>query len=79
MQGCTPLKRLLRSPEVPAAQVKARPPTFVVWVRGSAPLPVPATRFIAAQIRKQFGFGGVPLRIQVRQKQSRRPEKGRRR
>ncbi|KAL4448459.1 hypothetical protein ABPG75_005678 [Micractinium tetrahymenae] len=61
------------------SQVKARPPTFVVWVRGSAPLSVPSTRFVAAQIRKQFGFGGVPLRIQVRQKQPRRPDKGRRR
>lgn len=61
-----------------ASQVKARPPTFVVWVRGSAPLSVTATRFIAGQIRKQFGFSGVPLRIQVRQKQPRRADKARR-
>ncbi|KAL4438212.1 hypothetical protein ABPG77_010573 [Micractinium sp. CCAP 211/92] len=60
------------------SQVKARPPTFVVWVRGSAPLSVTATRFIAGQIRKQFGFSGVPLRIQVRQKQPRRADKARR-
>jgi GTP-binding protein len=53
-------------------QVKARPPTFVVWISGSTPLSVPSQRFLAGQIRRQFGFGGVPLRIVVRHKPPRK-------
>lgn len=52
-------------------QVKARPPTFVAFVSGSTPLSTATNRFLAAQIRKQFGFSGVPLRITVRMKQPR--------
>ena len=53
-------------------QVKARPPTFVVWISGSTSLSVPSQRFLAGQIRRQFGFGGVPLRIVVRHKPPRK-------
>ncbi|PRW45001.1 GTPase Der [Chlorella sorokiniana] len=53
------------------SQVKARPPTFVAFVSGSSPLSTATTRFLAAQIRQQFGFSGVPLRITVRMKQAR--------
>ncbi|KAI7838297.1 hypothetical protein COHA_007867 [Chlorella ohadii] len=53
------------------SQVKARPPTFVAFVSGSTPLSTATTRFLAGQIRKQFGFSGVPLRITVRMKQAR--------
>ena len=52
-------------------QVKARPPTFVAFVSGSVPLGEASRRFLAAQIRRQFGFSGVPLRITVRAKQAR--------
>jgi len=43
----------------------------VAFVSGSTPLSTASTRFLAAQIRKQFGFSGVPLRITVRMKQAR--------
>lgn len=58
-------------------QVKARPPTFVAWVSGSTALSAPSQRFVAAQIRKEFGFGGVPIRIAVRLKQPRRQKRAR--
>ena len=54
------------------SQVKARPPTFVAWASGSAPLSVPTRRFLAAQLRGAFGFDGVPLRITLRHKAPRR-------
>jgi GTP-binding protein len=50
------------------AQVKARPPTFVVFITGTAPLPDASRRFLANQLRERFGFAGVPLRITVRNK-----------
>ncbi|EFN56363.1 hypothetical protein CHLNCDRAFT_144853 [Chlorella variabilis] len=59
------------------SQVKARPPTFVAWVSGSTALSAPSQRFVAAQIRKEFGFGGVPIRIAVRLKQPRRQKRAR--
>lgn len=48
------------------SQVKARPPTFVAWVGGSTPLPTAAQRFLANLIRRDWGFGAVPLRLIVR-------------
>lgn len=65
-------------PATSLLQVKARPPTFVAFVSGSTPLGAAGTRFLAAQIRKEFGFGGVPLRVTVRAKQP-RGERGRQR
>ena len=59
-------------PTAALPQVKARPPTFVAWVSGSTPLSVSSQRFLAGLIRRQFGFSGVPIRIQVRSKQPRR-------
>lgn len=57
-------------------QVKARPPTFVVWVSGSTPLSATSQRFMAAQIRREFGFAGVPLRVSIRYKLARRLRTG---
>lgn len=72
--ACRPCQPPLHDPLLPLSstlQVKARPPTFVAFVSGSTPLSTATTRFLAAQIRKQFGFSGVPLRITVRMKQPR--------
>ena len=67
-----PEPALTGSARLRALQIKARPPTFVVWVSGSTPLSVPSQRFLAGQIRRHFGFGGVPLRILVRHKPPRK-------
>jgi GTP-binding protein len=65
-------------PPRPLPQIKARPPTFVAFTRGSEPLPAAAQRFLAAQIRRQFGFQGIPLRITLRHKQPQRQRQRRR-
>lgn len=73
-RACRPCQPHACDPVLPPSttpQVKARPPTFVAFVSGSTPLSTATTRFLAAQIRKQFGFSGVPLRITVRMKQPR--------
>lgn len=57
------------------SQVKARPPTFVVFVSGSAALPDATKRFLMNQIREEFGFGGVPVRVTVRRKEKRETKK----
>ncbi|KAL3694628.1 hypothetical protein R1sor_008279 [Riccia sorocarpa] len=44
-------------------QVKARPPTFVVFVSGSGELEETDLRFLASAMREDFGLDGVPLRI----------------
>jgi predicted GTPase len=46
--------------------VKARPPTFAAFVRGSESISEPGSRFLASSIRKQLGFEGVPLRLLFR-------------
>ena len=50
------------------SQIKARPPTFVAFVSGSGEFAESSKRFVANLIRKEFGFGGVPLRVTVRAK-----------
>lgn len=60
------------------SQIKARPPTFVVFVSGVAPFPEASQRFLANQLRQQFGFAGVPLRITVRHKQRPKRKKAKR-
>jgi GTP-binding protein len=57
------------------SQVKARPPTFVAFVSGVKELPEACRRLLANQLRQQFGFEGVPLRVTVRHKQ--RPPRSR--
>ncbi|EFJ52006.1 hypothetical protein VOLCADRAFT_56252, partial [Volvox carteri f. nagariensis] len=49
-------------------QIKARPPTFVAFLRGTASQPVSGdfSAFLAHQIREVLGFPGVPLRIWFR-------------
>lgn len=47
-------------------QVKARPPSFVAFVSGAKELSEASKRFLLNLVRKEFGFGGVPMRLTVR-------------
>ncbi|KAK1323922.1 putative tRNA modification GTPase mnmE [Acorus calamus] len=47
-------------------QVKARPPTFVAFVRGNTKLPDTDIRFIAKSLKEDFDMGGIPIRIMQR-------------
>ncbi|CAM6021817.1 unnamed protein product [Sphagnum balticum] len=44
-------------------QVKARPPTFVVFVSGAGKIDDTELRFFASSLREDFGLGGVPIRV----------------
>mmetsp|Transcript_7856 Transcript_7856/g.16852 ORF Transcript_7856/g.16852 Transcript_7856/m.16852 type:complete len:365 (+) Transcript_7856:2-1096(+) len=59
-------------------QIKARPPTFVVFVGGSQPVSESFTHFLASQVRSTMGFEGVPVRLWFRYKESRKTSKGQR-
>ncbi len=52
-------------------QVGARPPKFVAFVSGSQPFSDAASKFLSNSLREEFGFEGVPLRIEVRTKEAR--------
>jgi len=49
-----------------AAQIKARPPTFALSLRGARPLVGGAERFLAGALREGLGLEGVPVRVSVR-------------
>ncbi|KAL6766865.1 hypothetical protein ACKKBG_A37700 [Auxenochlorella protothecoides x Auxenochlorella symbiontica] len=55
-------------------QAKGRPPTFVAWVSGSASMPSSTQNFLTKSLRAEFGLEGVPIRLKVRAKESRRPK-----
>lgn len=44
-------------------QVKARPPTFVVFVTGAGDIEETDLRFVASALREDFNLGGVPIRV----------------
>ena len=44
-------------------QVKARPPTFALWVSQRDALPESYIRYLANGLRDRFGLDGVPLRF----------------
>ncbi|KAJ7559946.1 hypothetical protein O6H91_04G107900 [Diphasiastrum complanatum] len=44
-------------------QVKARPPTFVVFVTGSGRIDESELRFIASSLKEDFNLSGIPLRV----------------
>ena len=52
-------------------QVAARPPKFVAFLSGSQQFPDSASKFFSNSLREEFGFEGVPLRIEVRTKEAR--------
>ncbi len=47
-------------------QVKARPPTFAVFVSKPEALPASYRRYLENQLREAFGFAGVPIRLLLR-------------
>jgi GTP-binding protein len=47
-------------------QIKARPPTFALWVNKPVDLPESYTRFLTNGLRKTFGLEGVPIRWLLR-------------
>lgn len=49
-----------------AAQLKARPPTFVLLLRGGQEVDDGGARFLAGLLRSSLGLQGVPLRLHLR-------------
>ena len=47
-------------------QVKARPPTFILFTSRPVDLPTSYHRYLMNDLRDTFGFDGVPLRLYVR-------------
>jgi len=47
-------------------QVKARPPTFILFTSRPVDLPTSYHRYLMNDLRDTFGFEGVPLRLYVR-------------
>ena len=47
-------------------QVKARPPTFALFVNKPRALPESYMRYLTNRLRDSFGFHGVPLRLYMR-------------
>lgn len=47
-------------------QIKARPPTFALWVSRPEGLPEAYQRYLANGLRETFGLTGVPLRLLLR-------------
>jgi GTP-binding protein len=47
-------------------QIKARPPTFVIFVSKPLDLPESYLRYLVNQLHKSFDFAGIPVRIGVR-------------
>jgi GTPase len=53
-------------------QASIRPPSFVVFTDGRAPLHFSHERYLVNQIRKRFGFRGTPIVLKTRAKGSKR-------
>jgi GTP-binding protein len=49
-----------------ATQVKARPPTFALWVNNIQALPESYERYLAGSLREIFDLEGVPIRFLLR-------------
>jgi len=49
-----------------AAQVAVRPPTIVLFTNQSAVVNDPYRRYLANQLRKEFGFHSIPIKFLVR-------------
>jgi GTP-binding protein len=64
-----PLVRGRRPKILYATQVAIAPPTFVVFVSGSADLHFSYRRYLENRLREAYGFDGTPLRLHVRERQ----------
>jgi GTPase len=51
-----------------AAQIGVAPPSFVFFTNVATTFHFSYERFLANQLRQQFGFLGTPIRIQVRRR-----------
>jgi GTP-binding protein len=51
-----------------ATQVGVRPPMFVVFVTDAEAVDHAYRRYLANQLRREYGFAGVPIRIAVRKR-----------
>jgi GTP-binding protein len=51
-------------------QVKTRPPTFVVFSTRPDKLPESYKRYLVNGIRKEFDFGGTPIRLDLRKRKN---------
>lgn len=49
-------------------QATIRPPTFILFTDKAKPIHFSTERFLINQLRKRFGFAGVPLVIKVKQR-----------
>ena len=47
-------------------QAKTRPPTFIMFGTRLADLPKSYERYLVNSIRKELGFGAVPIRLLLR-------------
>ena len=59
-------------------QASTRPPTLVAFVSGSADYPTASIKFLGNALRQEFGFDGVPLRIDIRMRKAEGGVKGKR-
>ncbi len=57
-------------------QAQAAPPTFALFTSGL--LDPPYQRFVERRLREEFGFAGSPVHVQVRAREKRGRERGRR-
>jgi GTP-binding protein len=51
-----------------ATQIATRPPTFVVFASDLRAVDTTYRRYLANQLRSEYGFGGTPIRILARKK-----------
>ena len=52
-----------------ATQVKAAPPTFVIFVNNEDLLKDSYKRYLENRLREAFGFFGTPIRLSARERQ----------
>jgi GTP-binding protein len=51
-----------------ATQIGVRPPSFVIFVTDAEAVDHAYRRYLANQLRREYGFAGVPIRISVRKR-----------
>ena len=51
-------------------QVSIKPPTFVIFVNDKELMHYSYTRYIENKLREAFGFFGTPIRILIRERES---------
>jgi GTP-binding protein len=52
-----------------AAQIGVAPPTFVIFTNVATKLHFSYERFLINQLRREFGFVGTPIRLQIRRRE----------